>query len=282
MKTIPLDIPAPRAMNGARIRHMNMPYDAIDPFIMVDWFEMWDATFPPHPHAGFSAVTYLFDDSATGFRNRDSKGTTNLIAPGDLHWTLAGRGVMHEEVPMVQGTPATGLQIFVNLPASHKMMPPQAIHANAGAMPRIKLGAATAKLVFGSYDGHESATRADDGTAVPGDATLMDVTIPAGANATLSLKPNQRAMLLVLRGEVSVGDVIVKAGSGVRISEFVQAVIGASAEDAQLAVLLGTPYSEPIVSHGPFAMSTQAQIVDAITRFHAGDMGRLEPKPIGA
>lgn len=33
---------------------------AIDPFLSVDYFRMSAPTFPPHPHAGFSAVTYLF------------------------------------------------------------------------------------------------------------------------------------------------------------------------------------------------------------------------------
>lgn len=35
-------------------------------------------TFPPHPHAGFSAVTYLFLDSETGIANRDSLGNSTL------------------------------------------------------------------------------------------------------------------------------------------------------------------------------------------------------------
>src|SRR5712691_5523015 len=46
----------------------------IDPVLNVDWFEMSGPTFPPHPHAGSSAVTYLFADSPNGFINRDSMG----------------------------------------------------------------------------------------------------------------------------------------------------------------------------------------------------------------
>ncbi len=39
---------------------------ALDPVISVDHFRMSQPTFAPHPHAGFSAVTYLFEDSEDG------------------------------------------------------------------------------------------------------------------------------------------------------------------------------------------------------------------------
>ncbi|MFI8949662.1 pirin family protein [Streptomyces sp. NPDC053750] len=60
------------------------------------------------PHAGFSAATYMFDDSSTRLHNRDSLGDTSLIEPGGLHWTVAGSGIVHDEVveendPRVQG-----------------------------------------------------------------------------------------------------------------------------------------------------------------------------------
>lgn len=87
-----------------------------DPFLGIDHAWMSAPTFPPHPHAGFSAVTYLFLDSETGIANRDSLGNSTPIEPGGLHWTAAGRGVVHEENPAVLGSTAHLLQIFANLP----------------------------------------------------------------------------------------------------------------------------------------------------------------------
>ena len=78
----------------------------LDPFIGIDHAWMSAPTFPPHPHAGFSAVTYLFLDSETGIQNRDSNGNRTLIEPGGLHWTAAGRGVVHEENPAITGRAA--------------------------------------------------------------------------------------------------------------------------------------------------------------------------------
>src|SRR6266508_3788 len=87
----------------------------IDPFIGVDHAWMSAPTFPPHPHAGFSAVSYLFLDSETGIANQDSIGNHNLIRPGGLHWTTAGRDVVHEEVSAEAGKTVHSLQLFVNL-----------------------------------------------------------------------------------------------------------------------------------------------------------------------
>jgi redox-sensitive bicupin YhaK (pirin superfamily) len=108
---------------------------SLDPFLSVDHFWMSQPTFAPHPHAGFNAVTYLFEDSQTSFINRDSLGHQVEIAPGDLHWTQAGAGLMHEELPRDMGRAAHGLQIFVNLPAAAKHAPPQVHHVDAADMP---------------------------------------------------------------------------------------------------------------------------------------------------
>lgn len=45
---------------------------------------------------------------------------TCVTSAGDTHWTCAGSGMMHEELPETPGVPALGLQIFVNLAPEHK------------------------------------------------------------------------------------------------------------------------------------------------------------------
>jgi redox-sensitive bicupin YhaK (pirin superfamily) len=121
---------------GFQADGLREPLALLDPFIMVDHFRMREAVFAPHPHAGFSAVTYLFDDSATGLISRDSLGGEHAIPPGGLHWTLAGRGVMHDEFPAAPGLEAHGLQIFVNLPADQKLRAPSVMRLSPEQMPR--------------------------------------------------------------------------------------------------------------------------------------------------
>jgi len=125
--------------DAARILQRDIEFD---PYVQVDHFWMSRATFPPHPHAGFSAITLLFEDSEGKFKrslrwaqilmcyriaigsftNRDSLGTNMLIHPGDTHWTVAGKGVVHEEIPVKEGVPSHGLQIFCNLPSKLKFV----------------------------------------------------------------------------------------------------------------------------------------------------------------
>jgi redox-sensitive bicupin YhaK (pirin superfamily) len=49
---------------------------------------------------------------------------------------------------------------------------------------------------------------------------------------------------------------------------------------AQLLVLCGRELREPMVSDGPFIMNYPWQLDAAFARYHAGEMGRLEPIPL--
>jgi redox-sensitive bicupin YhaK (pirin superfamily) len=56
-----------RTNRGSNFRayglHGDEAAELIDPFLGVDHAWISAPTFPPHPHAGFSAVSYLFLDS---------------------------------------------------------------------------------------------------------------------------------------------------------------------------------------------------------------------------
>src|SRR3954470_20288665 len=71
----------------------------------------------PHPHINLATVTYLFDGQIT---HRDSLGSHQVIAPGAINWTTAGRGIVHSErtpVPLrATGSRMHGLQLWVALP----------------------------------------------------------------------------------------------------------------------------------------------------------------------
>jgi redox-sensitive bicupin YhaK (pirin superfamily) len=261
---------------GTGFRAMGVRGDsaAMDPYLMVDHYWMSQPTFGPHPHAGFSAVTYMFDDAETGFNNRDSMGDASHIRPGDLHWTTAGAGVVHDEVPVEPGRTAHGLQIFVNLAASKKHMPPAAHHIAAERMPVVQQsGGARVKVAFGAYDdGHVAAAPVE---VMPTDAALLDISVPRGQRFAYPVPVGHSATLLVISGAVQVDGEALREGQAVSFARDgglldVQAII-----ESQVALLLGRPLNEPVVRHGPFAMTTQADIERAINDFQAGRMGHL-------
>jgi redox-sensitive bicupin YhaK (pirin superfamily) len=240
----------------------------LDPFIMVDHFRMTQPTFPPHPHAGFSAVTYLFDDSETGFLNRDSLGFEGPIEAGALHWTLAGNGVMHEEFPLEAGRVAHGLQIFVNLPLAQKLRAPQALQLAAAQMPQLRGPGWRARLVFGSALGHTAPL------VLPVQASLVVIDIEPGAHFEMPLAAGEQGFVLAISGQGAVSGETVSASQAWR-SAAGQAL--AASTPLRLAFFAGRALQEPVVQHGPFVMASEAQIVDAMRRYQSGGMGRLAP-----
>lgn len=246
----------------------------MDPYLMVDHYRMSQPTFGPHPHAGFSAVTYMFEDAQTGFVNRDSLGDHSTIRPGDLHWTTAGAGVVHDEVPQALGQVAHGLQIFVNLSASNKHMAPGSIHLPREHMPVFHPpGGARVTLVFGGYDdGHaQSAAMAD----FPTQATLLDVTLPELTMFSYPVPAGHTAFVLVVSGAVQANGHQASAGQALEFARDGGALQLAASQAAQVAVFMGQPLNEPVLRQGPFAMTNQADLDVAVADFQAGRMGRL-------
>lgn len=252
---------------GFRAEGWREPLTLLDPFILVDHFHMSEAAFAPHPHAGFSAVTYLFDDSATALVSRDSLGGEHEILPGGLHWTLAGRGLMHDEFPAEAGREAHGLQIFVNLPAEQKLRAPAVMRLAAEQMPRRVGPGWQAVQVFG-----DTAE-----LALPWPTALAIVDVKAGAGFDFALAAGERGFAVVIQGSGHAGELPLSAGRALSLPLGGRALLTAD-EPLRLACFSGRPLDEPLVRHGPFVMSDEGQVVAALQRFQSGGMGRLCPR----
>jgi hypothetical protein len=249
---------------------------ALDPFLNLDDFRMSQPTFPPHPHAGFSAVTYLFEDSAGSFINRDSLGDRSRIEPGALHWTQAARGMMHEEIPEKPGTDCHGLQMFVNLRREHKHAAPRAFHLTADRVPEFQAGdGARVRVLAGSIAGvasplHELLTP----------VALCEVHLKPQARLDIPTPAKTTAFALVVAGSGMAGDAdgaTLAAHDAVGFANdgsLLRLVSGP--RGLQVLVGFGEPIGEPVVFGGPFAMTTREDLRDAEARFRAGEMGRLE------
>jgi redox-sensitive bicupin YhaK (pirin superfamily) len=272
-----LKAPFRRQANGAETRHFSQfQFGGLaSPFLNMDHFKMSRPAFPAHPLAGFSSVTYLLENSPGSLLSRDSRGDRSEIAGGDLHWTLAGRGLVHEEVPKAPGLFAEGLQIFVNLKEKNKAVEPASFHVENLHAPRVLTrNGAVVKVCAGSYQGMHAPFK------LPEETDFFDATMEIGASFPLELKERHGGMLYVLSGAITIdcdSPFTVREASAVafRVKDPVEVMIRA-VKATKLIVLQGRVTDEPVVFEGPFAMTSQADVEEAKRRFLEGKMGNLE------
>jgi redox-sensitive bicupin YhaK (pirin superfamily) len=245
------------------------------PLAVVDDFRVQELPFSAHPHAGFAAVTYVFEDSPGAVRSRTSTGADLVVGPGGIVWTNAGSGIIHEEVPAQPGWELHGLQLFVNLTAKNKLSAPRVLYLEGDDVPEWESDAGDrARVVVGAFDGVSSPLVPDE------PFTLLDVELRD--QMQYAVEPAHNTVLYVLDGSLSV-----RAGA----RDYLQFLSGGQAlalsggpmvtfeavRPAHFVVLCGAEIDEPVVEKGPFIMNDRSQIEAAMARYRSGEMGGLSP-----
>ncbi len=246
----------------------------LDPFLLLDAFRSdrpddYIAGFPPHPHRGFETVTYLL---AGRMRHKDNAGHEGVIAPGGIQWMTAGRGIVHSEMPEQEHGLLAGFQLWVNLPAEHKMDPPAYQEHPAGQIPEeLRTGGARVRVVAG---------RTSQGTRGPvvqplTEPLYLDVELAADADFSETLPSTHNAFLYVIAGTVRAQDADGRVVELVRdelavLSHGDRLIVQASDTAARFLLVAGRPLHEPVARGGPFVMNSQAEIRQAYADFEAG------------
>jgi redox-sensitive bicupin YhaK (pirin superfamily) len=267
-----------------------MPYHAFDehsgahllraapalmsPFIGIDSFTLPQPFFGPHPHAGMSAVTLMLPESEGGLVNRDSLGDHSVIRPGDLHWTQAGRGMMHEEVPAAPGRATRGLQVFVNLARRHKQADPVAFRVDRDAMPSVPVAGGQVRVVAGEFNGHASPIAADARWLTR--VTMLDITLDAGASLAVPVAEDDNAFFALHAGSVVANARTLREPVALLSARDGNTFVLQAGDQALRGVLFsGTPIDEPIVAGGPFVGNDMHDITAYRQAFARGAMGAL-------
>jgi hypothetical protein len=84
-------------------------------------------------------------------------------------------------------------------------------------------------------------------------------------------------MIAVLAGHVTIDGTGVGAAEIARLSTEGEGATLHADGASMILVLTGEPLGEPVVGYGPFVMSSQAEIREAIADFNAGRFGRMAP-----
>ncbi|MCY1289185.1 Pirin [compost metagenome] len=251
--------------------------EPIDPFLAVDHAWMSGPTFPAHPHAGFSAVSYVFLDSETGIDNRDSLGNHNLIQPGGLHWTAAGRGVMHEEVPAENGKTVHMLQVFINLPRDRQDAPPFVLSIASEDVPVVQLPGAKVRVPLGRFADVRSPL------ILPTDVSMLDISIEEGAEVSVPLIDGHTAFVMPIHGEVLIDGQpfnLTEARLPVNLPNGEDRVVALRANQGKAKAVLfsGVPLRQPVHWQGPLALASSEALADAIEAYQRGAFGKLQPR----
>ncbi|HEV7853917.1 MAG TPA: pirin family protein [Mycobacterium sp.] len=258
----------------------------LDPFVHMD--QMGAVQYAPgepkgtpwHPHRGFETVTYMIDGR---MQHQDSHGGGGMIEDGATQWMTAGSGILHIETPpedlVMSGGLFHGVQLWVNLPAEKKMIPPayQGIGAAAVKLAVSADAGALVRVIAGGVGGH----RGPGSTHTP--ITLIHATVSPGARLQLPWDPSFNALIYVLAGAGRVGTEgrqvrdgqLVVLGRGDWFEVRGNDLQGSQSPALELLVLGGRPIREPVAAYGPFVMNTKAELGRAMEDFQAGFFGQI-------
>lgn len=256
--------------------------EKLDPFILLDYHAPY--AYPPtenmrrgvgpHPHRGFETVTIALEGSVA---HHDSTGAGGVIGPGDVQWMTAAGGILHKEYHEAQFARAGGvmhmMQLWVNLPAKHKLDAPgyQLLESSAIGVAPLANDGGLVRVIAGRYGDAAGAAR----THTPMD--VLDARMNAGGHLSLDRDAAYNIALLVMNGSVRINgatvaratDFAVFGHDGARID------VEATAPGTHVLLLAGEPIDEPVVQYGPFVMNTADEIYAAVRDFNAGRFGQL-------
>ena len=239
----------------------------LSPFLLLD--HAGPADFTPaekprgvgwHPHRGFETVTVVLDGEVD---HEDTAGNGGRIGAGDVQWMTAGSGLLHKEMHSDAFTRRGGrfhaLQLWVNLPAKHKMTAPR--YQTLTEIPQVD----GVRVIAGEYAGVKGPAQ----TFTPVNLFLARL----NGQRTFSLRDGYSAGLYLVDGKMKVNGETANAGELVVLSREGDEV--EIAGQATAFVMNGAPINEPVAGYGPFVMNTPREIQQAYADFHAGRLGTI-------
>jgi redox-sensitive bicupin YhaK (pirin superfamily) len=228
-----------------------------------------------HPHRGFETVTIVYEGEVS---HKDSTGQGGTIGPGEVQWMTAGSGILHQEFHSDDFAKRGGafqmVQLWVNLPAKHKMTAPAYQAILSQSIPEIELAnsSGSIRVIAGEYEGQVGPAK----TFTP--MNVLDIRLKKDEELVLPACDGWNTSVVVLRGALeSAGErgAVAQDAKMLVFSQEGQDIKIKALEDSVALLLSGEPIDEPIVGYGPFVMNTREQINQAISDFNQGAFGSI-------
>ncbi len=173
--------------------------------------------FGTHPHRDMEIVTYVLQGA---LEHKDSMGNGSVIRPGDVQRMSAGTGVTHSEFNSSPTEEVHLLQIWI-LPQKAGLTPSyeQKNFPNSSKEGVLKL--------IASEDGREGSVRLHQ------DVSLYASILKAGKTLDYSLHSKRFAWIQMIRGELEIGEFVLKAGDGASVENEEKIVLKAK-QDSEI------------------------------------------------
>jgi redox-sensitive bicupin YhaK (pirin superfamily) len=272
------------AIEGAGV-HLNRAFgfgepSEFDPFLLLDDFrnerpEDYIAGFPWHPHRGIETITYVL---AGTVEHGDTIGNRGLIAPGDVQWMTAGRGIYHQEMPQGDADGRMhGFQLWANLPSALKMTEPRYQEIRSADIPEVIDDDGTkARIICGTFWGARGPVE-----GIAADPIYIDVSVPPGKRKTIPVEMMHHAFAYVFAGSgkfhnasapfaVPTEDMLTEKisystpaenRSLILFDKGDHVTVQAGDQGIRFLLVSGRPLQEPVAWHGPIVMNTQQELM---------------------
>ncbi|MDA9110915.1 pirin family protein [Bacteroidia bacterium] len=273
--------PADKVNMGGHLIDQPLPnrtIENVDPFLLIHhWHNHLpggqrpqEAGVGPHPHRGFSPVTFVFKGAV---EHRDSLGEHATVHAGGTQWMFAGRGVTHSErFPkdmVAEGGELEFIQFWVNAPAKHKMAAPYYQPIQLEDTPLVAEDKSKIWIVSGEYKG----TKGPAPTYSP--QLLLRGELQKDGAVQIPVPATYNVLVYVLEGSIkTTGGQLLTKDMGIYQLDGDTIDLTATA-DTRYIVLSGEPINEPVAQYGPFVMSNQTELMEAVRDAQQGKMGIL-------
>lgn len=213
----------------------------------------------PHPHVGLQTVTWLIDGQVL---HRDSLGSEQVIAPGQLNLMTSGGAVSHAEEATghYRGT-LEGIQLWVALPEGTRHG--EAAFEHHAELPRGEYGAATVTAFLGTFGDLASPARHD--------TPLVGADLDLHGPTVLPLRADFEYAVVVLEGAVGIHDQPLRPGTLGYLGEGRDELSLDVREPTRAVLLGGEPFDEPILMWWNFVARTREEIDTAYASWSAQD-----------
>ena len=272
LRSITADVTGRPTIDGAGVRLVRVlgspTVKTFDPFLMLDAFDSVNPDdyvkgFPMHPHRGIETFTYLVNGA---IEHKDSMGNVGVIRDGGCQWMTAGSGILHQEMPLASPS-MLGLQLWINLPAAHKMTDPKYRDISMDMVPRVEEEGASVAVVAGEYKNIAGAARGDYV-----DVRFLDVRLEPGAIWQLQTDP-AHTVFAYLYDEgcyLNAGRQPLLARHAYLLGEGDTVAFEGGDKACRFVLVSGAPLREPVAWGGPIVMNTDAELMQAYSEIEEG------------